>query len=217
MNTRLRVLLVFLGALLVAATYSFPYWLPLLEQQSQGNQVSLGLPPELEALFRILPPDQQRAYLRIAEDNPETARQIAFVALGPATEIPESDQEMPTMVDAQIAASGEFTSIDPIRWARGTATIYEASGNVRVLRLEDFESANAPELHVMLSASPNPLSQAEVELNDLQLDLGALQGNLGSQNYNIPLDVDLEQYNSVVLYSQSLNMVFSTAPLFTSF
>lgn len=202
----------------MVATYTFPYWQPLVANRTRDDEISLGLPPEQEALFRALPPNQRQAYLELAEDNLEIAQQMALAALSPPTEIPEDEQEMPSMIDADIVASGEFMRINPIRWARGTATIFETpDGNVRILRLEDFESANGPELHVVLSASPNPMSQSEVELNDLKLDLGALQGNIGSQNYDIPLDLDLEQFNSVVIYSESLKMVFSAAPLFSSF
>lgn len=218
MNTRLRLLLISFGAVLVVATYTFPYWQPLLADRTHDDEISLGLPPEQEALFRVLPPNQRQAYLELAEENLEAAQQMVLAALSPPTEIPEDEQEMPTMIGAEIAASGEFMRINPIRWARGTATIFETpDGNTRILRLEDFESAQGPDLHVVLSASPNPVSQPEVELNDLKLDLGILQGNVGSQNYDIPLDVDLNQYNSVVIYSESLKMVFSAAPLFTSF
>jgi len=201
------------------ATYTFPIWQPILASRTSNDSdvISLGLPPAMEAMFRTLRPDQQQAYLRMAQENPDMARQMVIGALQPPTEVPEADQEMPTMLDAEIVASGEFTRVSPIAWARGTATIFQSPDNRQVLRLENFECANGPNLHVILSASPNPATQAEVELNDVALDLGPLKGNIGSQNYDIPANTDINQYNSVVIYSHQFNIIFSIAPLFSSF
>jgi hypothetical protein len=40
-----------------------------------------------------------------------------------------------------------------------------------------------------------------------------LKGNIGSQNYEIPADVDVSQYQSVVIYCMPFHVVFSTATL----
>ena len=45
------------------------------------------------------------------------------------------------------------------------------------------------------------------------LDLGPLKGNRGNQNYEIPADVDLSEYGSVVIYCQPFHVIFATAPL----
>jgi hypothetical protein len=85
--------------------------------------------------------------------------------------------------------------------------------NSKLLRLEDFSVTNGPDLRVVLSASAAPLTREEVELSDLDLELGGLRGTVGSQNYEIAPEVNINQYNSVVIYSGTYNVVFSTATL----
>ncbi len=45
------------------------------------------------------------------------------------------------------------------------------------------------------------------------IDLGSLKGNVGDQNYEIPADVDLSEYQSIVIYCQPFHVVFSIATL----
>ncbi|HET9590538.1 MAG TPA: DM13 domain-containing protein [Anaerolineales bacterium] len=47
------------------------------------------------------------------------------------------------------------------------------------------------------------------------LDLDELKGNLGNQNYEIPTDLDLSQYQSVVIWYQPLRVPFTGVPLGT--
>jgi hypothetical protein len=82
-----------------------------------------------------------------------------------------------------------------------------------VLRFENFSAVNGPDLQVILSVSNAPASPADLRLNDTDITLGDLQGTLGAQNYDIPRDLDLSRYGSIVLYSRSLDMLYSIAPL----
>jgi hypothetical protein len=66
---------------------------------------------------------------------------------------------------------------------------------------------------VVLSAAAQPLTVEEMRQSELDIDLGQLAGNTGNQHYEIPADTDLAQYRSVVIYSATLNMIYSYAPL----
>ena len=123
----------------------------------------------------------------------------------------EEDPGQPDAATAIRATQGNFVRIDPIRWAEGSATVYAFPDNRKLLRLEDFQAATGPDLYVILSASEAPRTREEVELGDLDLELGPLQANIGNQNYEIPPEVDLSLYNSVVIYSKQFSVVFSTA------
>ena len=80
------------------------------------------------------------------------------------------------------------------------------------LRLDDFRVTNGPDLHVLLSTeAPDTLFGSVGEA----VDLGSLKGNVGSQNYDIPADVNIEDYASIVIYCQPFQVVFSTAALST--
>jgi hypothetical protein len=80
-----------------------------------------------------------------------------------------------------------------------------------VLRLEEFDVTNGPDLHVILSKNPAPTNR--VEVGNEYVDLGQLKGNQGNQNYVIPDYIDLLQYQSVVIYCVPFHVVFAIATL----
>jgi hypothetical protein len=126
------------------------------------------------------------------------------------------------MTGAEAIATGEFTRLDPVRWAQGAITIYQQVDESKILRFENFSVANGPGLRVALTTNiPEPAEDAtEDEVIDPVenirtngLDLGALLGTTGNQNYAIPPEIDISQYDNVVIYSPTLEMIYSVAPL----
>lgn len=209
---RFRFFLILIGALAVVATFTFPLWRPLFINDVVDENL-IGLPAELEASFQALPLNQQTAFLAMAADDRVMALAMVRAALQPDSAPSEAEQAMPAMEAPVIAASGTFTQIDVLHGAQGTATIYQMPDNSKILRFENFRVINGPDLRVVISASAAPRTREEVELNDLDLELGALKGNIGNQNYEIPAQVDLSLYQSVVIYCRAYNVVFSTAQL----
>lgn len=114
--------------------------------------------------------------------------------------------------DPYITRAGDFTTIDAIRRGEGLASVYQIGESRRVLRLDPFNVSTGPDLRVLLSENEMPRTGADA-LNPTYVDLGALQSVSGSQNYEIPEDIDFDKYNSVVIYSLSLNIIYTTAPL----
>ncbi|MBI4202644.1 MAG: DM13 domain-containing protein [Chloroflexi bacterium] len=108
--------------------------------------------------------------------------------------------------------SGVLRDADSFHKGRGQAVIYGLPSGERLLRLEDIRITNGPDLHVLLSAHPDPRNPAEVKDTGF-LDMGKLKGNIGSQNYPVPAGTDLSLYRSVVIYCWPFNVVFSVAPL----
>ena len=45
------------------------------------------------------------------------------------------------------------------------------------------------------------------------VDLGSLKGNIGNQNYEIPADVDISDFGSVVIYCEPFHVLFASASL----
>lgn len=105
---------------------------------------------------------------------------------------------------------GRFVDADSFHQGSGTAVIVQA-GAQRVLRLEEFQVTNGPDLYVYLAEHPQPRNRQEVAQGFLSL--GKLKGNIGAQNYPIPASTDLAKYRSVVIYCQPFHVVFSTATL----
>lgn len=213
---RFRALIVLLGAALVVITWTVPLWQPILQQRAAEQAANLfpGLNAEQQALFAILPREQQEAYRALAEADPLIAARMVAAALSPGVPAPESGQQMPPLTNPVVMATGVFQRIDAVRWAQGDATIYQGTDGGRVLRFDNFSMANAPDMRVFLSASTNPVTPEDMRLQGIEIDLGALQGISGPQNYTISDAVELTNYRSIVLYSPSLDMIYAFAPLF---
>ncbi|MBI2168682.1 MAG: DM13 domain-containing protein [Actinobacteria bacterium] len=93
----------------------------------------------------------------------------------------------------------------------GTALVLTDEGGRRVLRFEGFETDNGPDLNVYLS--PAGADAAASEFDDDYVDLGDLKGNQGDQNYEIPDDVDLDKYSTVVIWCVRFSVAFGAADL----
>jgi len=95
---------------------------------------------------------------------------------------------------------------------KGLASIYQLADGKRTLRLTEFATSNGPDVHVYLVA-------AEVEKgNDVVkeagfIDLGSMKGNIGDQNYEIPVDADLNKYRTVSIWCARFGVNFGTAAL----
>ena len=153
-----------------------------------------------------MPAEQKEALMAMAEA-------VAIAQTGGDVIVPPEQQAMPDEMPDEPAVlhSGSFITIDPIHGAEGTAVIYELPDGSRVLRFEDFRSSNGPDLHVYLSSGVPKRTFAG--LGDDAIHLGKLKGNVGSQNYDIPANADLAQYQSVVIYCVPFRVVFSSAEL----
>ncbi|HUG87112.1 MAG TPA: DM13 domain-containing protein [Euzebya sp.] len=124
-----------------------------------------------------------------------------------ATSTEVQDEPMPDAAPTVVIA-GDFAGVDDAHRGSGSATIYAVEGS-HVLRLEDFDVTNGPDLHVYLSPVGSD-GQPDV---DAGTDLGPLRGNIGNQNYDIPSSVDLEQPLAVVIWCVPFRVTFATALL----
>jgi hypothetical protein len=106
--------------------------------------------------------------------------------------------------------SGGFRSLE--HETDGTALVIELEDGSRFLRLEDLETSNGPDLRVILT--DQPVSDDWHVWDDGEyVDLGALKGNLGSSNYEIPKGVDLEAFETAVIWCRRFSVGFAVAPL----
>lgn len=110
-------------------------------------------------------------------------------------------------------ASGSFISHE--HETRGTVRVLELPDGQRILRLEDFRTSNGPDLKVWLSDS-KVVDGADgwfVFDDGSYLDLGALKGNVGNQNYVLPKEADLRQFRSLAIWCDRFNVSFGAAEL----
>ncbi len=103
---------------------------------------------------------------------------------------------------------GEFIGVgDGIHDAQGDAYTIPLEDGSNVLRLENFESTNGPDLYVYL-ATDKGASEF--------INLGELKANKGNQNYDIPDDTDLGKYNKVLIWCQAFSVLFGSAEILPS-
>lgn len=100
---------------------------------------------------------------------------------------------------------GTFIGVDDgIHNVDGIAKILTLVDGSKVLRLENFKSTNGPDLHVYLSTD---------KMASNFMDLGRLKGNIGNQNYQVPVDIDLSKYNNVLIWCKAFSVLFGNAQL----
>ena len=113
-------------------------------------------------------------------------------------------------VSETILASGTFHSV--AHDGSGNASIYQLSDGKRILRFTDFKTSNGPDVHVYLVATKDA-SDSETVKQAGFVEVGALKGNIGDQNYELPSDLDLNKYRAVTIWCKRFGVNFATAPL----
>jgi Electron transfer DM13 len=107
-------------------------------------------------------------------------------------------------------ASGKFHGV--AHETEGTATIYQLADGRRVLRLTEFKTSNGPDVQVYLVAA-NDANDSDTVKKAGFLPLGALKGNEGDQNYDLPSNADLGKYRAVTIWCRRFGVNFATASL----
>ncbi len=199
----------------MVATFTFPLWQPIFENQGVAPvEAFSGLAPQLQNDFLSLPPEQQNAYLAFDAQDHTKALAMVTAALSPRSALPDDEQAMPEMNAPVTVGSGTFQQINAIRWGQGTVNIYQDATGALMMRFEDLRMLNGPDLHVYLSPADAPQSFADLSVQGVDpVDVGQLKSSDGNQNYTLP-DIDLTQFRSVVVYSTSLDLIYTYAPLF---
>lgn len=111
---------------------------------------------------------------------------------------------------AMALSAGMFHSI--AHETRGTATVYQLPDGKKTLRLTEFQTSNGPDVQVYLVAADDASDNDTVTRAGF-VNIGALKGNIGDQNYELPNDVDLNKYKSVSIWCRRFGVNFATAPL----
>ena len=109
-----------------------------------------------------------------------------------------------------ILATGTFHNV--AHETKGMATLHTFVDGKRLVRLSAFETSNGPDVRVYLVAANNARDNDTVTRAGF-VDLGALKGNKGDQNYEVPPEVNLEQYGALTTWCRRFGVNFATAPL----
>ncbi len=137
----------------------------------------------------------------------EQIPQAAVRPEGPALPADLPPQQSETQ--SKVLASGEFQSLE--HQTTGKALIVELGNGKRILRFEKLNTSNGPDLHVYLSEIPP--SNDWYAYGERFVSLGKLKGNIGSQNYALPDDLDLSSFKSAVVWCKRFAVGFGVAGL----
>ncbi|GCB43914.1 secreted protein [Streptomyces sp. NL15-2K] len=113
----------------------------------------------------------------------------------------------------QTLASGELISHEHA--TSGTVKLVRLADGSHVVRLENLDTSNGPDLRVWLTDAPVKQGQAGWHVFDdgKYVSLGKLKGNKGSQNYALPSDVNPSSYSSVSIWCDRFDVSFGAAEL----
>jgi hypothetical protein len=110
----------------------------------------------------------------------------------------------------QELASGDFRTLEHA--TTGRARIVELEDGSRFVRLEDLDTSDGPDLRVYLTEQPIS-DDWDVWDDGRYVDLGALKGNVGDSNYRIPVDLDLSEFQTAVIWCRRFTVGFAVAPI----
>ncbi len=113
-------------------------------------------------------------------------------------------------IEPKVLASGRFHGV--AHETKGMAAIHLLAEGKRVLRLSEFETSNGPDVLVYLVAAGDARDSDTVKKAGF-INVGALKGNRGDQNYELPAELDLAKYHSVTIWCRRFSVNFGTAPL----
>ena len=122
--------------------------------------------------------------------------------------MPETAAEAPEIV---VQYEGSFQ--DRSHPTQGTAQVLNDGTAQRFLRFEDFATDNGPDLNVYLTTAAADAPVSDFGVEGQYIDLGDLKGNTGPQNYEIPADVDVDEFGTVVIWCVRFGVAFGSADL----
>jgi hypothetical protein len=205
---------------LIVAVFTYPTWRPRPVAENTED-IFPELSEDLRDGFTSLPQDIQEIYLTLRGENGRIAAALVTARLTPPERLIE---DLPDISNAPQIAGGIFAPIvlpaDEVDRelppyyplyanALGDVKIYRYPDERKILRLENFSIVNGPNLRVYLAVLTNPLNTEE--LGNTYIDLGALKSNSGNQNYDIPRELNLGDYASVVIYDLVSGHLFGVA------
>ncbi len=125
-------------------------------------------------------------------------------AEAPAPSVRTRPRAAPRPTNVRLAR-GRFTAGEHA--TRGTATVVRLVNGRRYLTLTSFSTSPGPDLRVRL-ASSRTLDGGAADA----VDLGALKGNRGDQQYRLPMTADLRG-RAVVIWCRAFSARFGSAAL----
>ena len=134
---------------------------------------------------------------------------VAIYLLSPLLISKTLDEPVPVSVgDGYVGVAGlTLSSASLVPSAHDVSGIVKIIGlpnEERVLRFENLDTVNGPDLYVYLAT--------DTSSSDF-VSLGRIKATRGNVNYNIPAGTDLQKYDTVLVWCDAFSVLFSYAEL----
>lgn len=113
---------------------------------------------------------------------------------------------------------GTFIDADDFHFARGTVALHQAANGTYLLRFEDYDAREGPDVYLYLTREAGDGNTAEVEGDGLRLRVpgGEEDGRAtvrGSFNVFLPEGTDALVYGGITIWCDQFDQFFGHAPL----
>ena len=171
-------------------------------------QVSTDLRPVAAASSGAEVSGRQSAELAPISGTPEDEQSAAEVGTSNSAQA-ETESSSPNADEMGVLFSqGDLMGADSFHTGSGQVLLVQSPTGETILRFQDFDVRNGPDLRVYLSPDPGGFVYA-----DGAISLGKLRATSGFVNYTIPEHVDPTVFRSVIIYCEPFGVVFATAVL----
>ncbi|MFJ3935134.1 DM13 domain-containing protein [Streptomyces parvus] len=148
----------------------------------------------------------------VREALPEaTAAEPADDSAGEGATVKETP--VPEPAAPVTVASGDLISHEHA--TSGTVKLLRLADGSHIVRLEDLDTSNGPDLRVWLTDAPVKEGRAGWFVFDdgRHESLGKLKGNKGSHNYRLPAGLDPADFTSISIWCDRFDVSFGAAEL----
>jgi hypothetical protein len=115
----------------------------------------------------------------------------------------------PAVTEPVVLATGSF--VDGEHTTTGTASVLQLPDGSRYVRLEGFSTSDGPDVQVWITDQQAGGDDWGKYDDGRYVELGALKGTDGNQNYAVPADAGLAGLTSVVVWCDRFNVAFGSA------
>jgi len=114
----------------------------------------------------------------------------------------------------EVLAEGSF--IKKAVKTSGTYRIVSVDGDLRLELGDDFRTRRAPDLQIFLATHSLDAATGRNATASTSLRIDDLTSRKGAQTYDLPDDLDLAAFNSVLIHCVQYTKLFAAAPLIVS-
>jgi hypothetical protein len=114
------------------------------------------------------------------------------------------------LASAKVLGTAQMYDVD--RDGEGTAKIYELPSGSRLIRLEDFFVSINSDLELRLYELTTPKTTDEIANAPFKV-VAPLKATVGNMNYEVPADIDVSQYKSIVIWCEITRNAYAAASI----